>query len=484
MQQCFVNGTQTLVVFDPVRLDGLDLIAGGQQYIVEIRRRGDGEGEPLGALRNRREQIHTIQNTRTRSCAQTSENRPRGIQPHRAVSCRSHRRETHLTVTGDRNRAVGVRGDGRHGLVKRRVLFSDADGLACGHLDLLFREFHVLAVNSRTFGIRTEKSVFLLVQQVVDALAPAVRLVHPHVAVAARQYRRRGQRHVIRIGVVVRVLIMQREDGDLSCSGLLAQTAMALREDAGDMAARNVRRIEPVARPVVEVRNVRRVGDRIVELDARPRRLLDRQLREMRLHGRELRVVHVLRQAAAAHKPTRRRIAALFVHAAHRCEAPKQRPVVLEIDARHTQILHRRAAGQQLLPVDQRIAVDHQTCNRCRTLKRQPRVREAVQADQFQRLQCCRKGRCRQRSTRGEGDAPQRGVTRDERLQLQVVRQVERREAARFQSRDVQRPQVQAVRDDECGERRLALGTAHIQSPQRRTVVQVERLQQCHRNVR
>ena len=294
------------------------------------------------------------------------------------------------------------------------------------------------------------------------------------VSIAARQHRRRGQRHVIRIGVVVRVLIVQREDGDLSCGGLLAQTAMALREDAGDMPARNIRRIEPVARPIVEVRDVRRVGDRIVELDARPRRLLDRQLR----------VVHVLRQAAAAHKPARRRIAALLVHAAHRCEAPKQRPVVFEIDARHTQILHRRAAGQQLLPVDQRAAVDHQTCNRCRTLKRQPRVREAVQADQFQRLQCCRKRRCRQRSTRSERDAPQRGVTSHERLQLQVVRQIERREAVRFQSRDVQRPQVQAVRDDECGERRLALGTAHVQSPQRRAVVQVERLQQCHRNVR
>ena len=191
---------------------------------------------------------------------------------------------------------------------------------------------------------------------------------------------------------------------------------MALREDAGDMAARHIRRIEPVTRPVVEVRDVRRVGDRIVELDARPRRLLDRQLREVRLHGRELRIVHVLRQAAAAHKSACRRIAALLVHTAHRCEAPKQRSVVLEIDARHAQVLHRRAAGQQLLPVDQRTAVDHQARDRCRALKCQPRVREAVQADQFQRLQCRRKRCCRQRSTRGEGDAPQRGVTRHERL--------------------------------------------------------------------
>ena len=250
------------------------------------------------------------------------------------------------------------------------------------------------------------------------------------------------------------------------------------------MSARNVRRIEPVARPIVEVRDIRRVGDRIVELDARPRRLCNCQLREMRLHGRELRIVHVLRQAAAAHKSACRRIAALLVHTAHRCEAPKQRPVVLEIDARHTQILHRRAAGQQLLPVDLRAAVDHQTRNRCRTLKRQPRVREAVQADKFQRLQRCRKRHRRQRGTRSESDAPQRGVTRDERLQLQVVRQIKRREAARFQPRDIQRAQVQAVRDDKCGECRLTLCATHVQCPQRRTVVQVERLQQRHRNVR
>ena len=484
LQQCFIDGAQELIVLHPVRLDGLDLIARSQQHVVEIRCRDDGESELLGALRNRGEQVHAIQDARTRSCAQTPEDRPRGVQPHRAVGRRGHRRETHLTVTGDRNRAVGVRGDGRHGLVQRRVLLGDADSLARNYLDLLLRELHVLAVDGRTFGIRTEKGVFFLVQQVVDALAPIVRLVHPHVTVAARQHRRRGQRHVIRIGVVVRVLVVQREDGDLSRGGLLAQTAMALREDAGDMAARNVRRIEPVARPVVEVRDVRRVGDRIVELDARPRRLLDRQLREVRLHGRELRVVHVLRQAAAAHKPARRRIAALLVHAAHRCEAPEQRPVVLEIDARHAQVLHRRAAGQQLLPVDQRTAVDHQTCNRCRTLKCQPRIREAVQADQLQRLQCRRKRHRRQRGTRSESDAPQRGVTRDERLQLQVVRQIKRREAARFQPRDIQRAQVQAVRDDECGECRLTLCATHVQCPQRRTVVQVERLQQRHRNVR
>ena len=43
---------------------------------------------------------------------------------------------------------------------------------------------------------------------------------------------------------------------------------------------------------------------------------------------------------------------------------------------------------------------------------------------------------------------------------------------------------MQAVRDDERGERRLALRAAHVQSPQRRAVVQVERLQQRHRNPR
>ena len=416
LQQRLVDGAQELVVLHPVRLDGLDLIARSQQHVVEIRCRDDGESEPLGAFRNRGEQVHAIQDTRARSRAQAPEDRPRGIQPHSAVGRRSHRREAHLTVAGHRNRAVGVRGDGRHSLVQRRVLLGDADGLARDHLDLLLREFHVHAVHGRAFGIRTEKGVFLLVQQVVDTLAPVVRLVHPHVAVAARQYRRRGQRYVIRIGVVVRVPVVQREDRNLSCGGLLAQTAMALREDASNMSARNVRRIEPVARPVVEVRDVRRIGDRIVELDARPRRLFDRQLREVRLHGRKLLLVHVLRQAAAAHKPARRRIAALLVHTAHRCEAPKQRPVVLEIDARHAQVLHCRAAGQQLLPVDQSTAVDHQTRDRCRALKRQPRIREAVQADQFQRLQRRRKRRCRKRSTRSEGDAPQRGVTRHERL--------------------------------------------------------------------
>lgn len=101
----------------------------------------------------------------------------------------------------------------------------------------------------------------------------------------------------------------------------------------------------------------------------------------------------------------------------HRCEAPKQRSVVLDVDARHAQVLHCRAAGQQLLPVDQSTAVDHQTRDRCRALKRQPPYSGGCSGrPQFQRLQRRRKRRCRKRSTRSEGDAPQRGVTRHERL--------------------------------------------------------------------
>ena len=43
---------------------------------------------------------------------------------------------------------------------------------------------------------------------------------------------------------------------------------------------------------------------------------------------------------------------------------------------------------------------------------------------------------------------------------------------------------MQAVRDDERGERRLALRAAHVQGLQRRAVVQVQRLQQRHRDAR
>ena len=164
LQQRLVDSAQEFVFFHPVRLDSLDLIARSQQHVVEIRCRNDSERELLSILRNRGEQVHAIQDARARSRAQAPEDCPRGIQPHSTISSRSHRWETHLPVTGDRNCAIGVRGNGRHGLVKRRVLLSDADGLARNHLDLLLREFHVLAVNGRAFGIRTEKGVFLLVQ--------------------------------------------------------------------------------------------------------------------------------------------------------------------------------------------------------------------------------------------------------------------------------------------------------------------------------
>ena len=484
LQQRFIDGAQILVILHPVRLDGLDPVARSQQDVVEICGRNDSEGKPLGALRNRGEQVHAIQDTRTRCRAQAPEDRPRGIQPHGAIGCRSHRRKAHLSVTGDRKRTIGVRSDGRHGFVQRRVLLGDADGLARDDFDLLLRELHIVAVDGRTFGLRTEKSVFFLVQQVVDTLVPIVRFVHPYIAVATRQHRRCGQRCVVRIGIAVRILVVQRKDGNFSRGSLLSQTTMTLRENAGDMAARNIRRIELVTRPVVEIRDVRRVGNRIVELDARPCGLRNRQFREVCDHSGVFRRVHVAGQAAASDQTARRRIAALLVHAAHRRKASKQRPVVLDIDARHTQVLHRRAAGKQLLPVDQRAAVDHQTCNRCRTLKYQSRVREAVQTDQFQRLQRSRQGRRRQRRARGEGDAPQRSVPGYERLQFQVIRQVQRSEAGRFQPRDIQRAQTQTVRDNKCGERRLALGATHVQGSQRRAIVQIQRLQQRHRDVR
>ena len=193
LQQRLVDGAQVFVILHPVRLDGLDLIARSQQHVVEIRCRDDGESELLGTLRNRGEQVHAIQDTRARSRTQASEDRPRGVQPHSTVGRRGHRREARLTVAGHRNRAVRVRSNSRHGIVERRVFLCNADSLARNHLDLLFREFHVLTVDGRTFGIRTVKGVFLLVQQVVDALAPVVRLVHPHISIAPRQHRRRGQ---------------------------------------------------------------------------------------------------------------------------------------------------------------------------------------------------------------------------------------------------------------------------------------------------
>jgi len=79
LQQCFIDGAQELVVLHPVRLDSLDLIARSQQHVVEIRCRDDGESELLGALRNRGEQVHAIQDTRARSRTQASEDRPRGV---------------------------------------------------------------------------------------------------------------------------------------------------------------------------------------------------------------------------------------------------------------------------------------------------------------------------------------------------------------------------------------------------------------------
>ena len=192
------------------------------------------------------------------------------IHKHTADKPRSwNAREAHALVAGYIHLTYRIGLVSRIGFHQRRLPghnFAFTQPAALRFLDGIQRQYCRLR-NRGHFVLRVAAvaGVLLVVQIVVDTLAPVERLIHHPVSLAAVQLRHRAIVHILSIGIEVRAFVMQGEIGHL--------------QDGIHMPAHFVRIAEFVPCLVVQVRNIGIVGHTVVKLDHRIRRQLDGQFR-------------------------------------------------------------------------------------------------------------------------------------------------------------------------------------------------------------
>ena len=288
----------------PVRFHVLYLAAVAQHHAVKLCRVQNGEMQSGRTFRNVCYQIHAGPKLQADG---------RHYDALQDVACSIHKHTADKPRTGNARKAdTSVAGyihlTYRIGLVRRigfhqrRLAAHDlafTQPATLRFLDGIQRQYSCLR-NRGHFVLRVAAvaGVLLVVQIVVDTLAPVERLIHHPVSLAAVQLRHRAVVHILRIGIEVRAFVMQREIGHLPVRvvhfhllpghlhlparghlGHLSQYAVALGQDSIHMPAHFVRIAVFVPRLVVQVRNVGIVGHTVVKLNHRIRRLLDRQFR-------------------------------------------------------------------------------------------------------------------------------------------------------------------------------------------------------------
>ena len=293
-----------LLIGHPIRFHVFYLVAVAQYHMVKLSRVQNGEMQGCRTLRNVRYQIHAGLKL------QADGRHHDALQD---VSCIIHKHTADKPRTGNARKAdTSVAGYiyltyrislvSRIGFHQRRFSAHDlafTQPAALRFLDGIQRQYCRLR-NRGHFVLRVAAvaGVLLVVQIVVDTLAPVERLIHHPVSLAAVQLRHRAVVHILRIGIEVRAFVMQREIGHLPVRvvhfhllpghlhlparghlGHLSQYAVALGQDSIHMPAHFVRIAVFVPRLVVQVRNVGIVGHTVVKLNHRIRRLLDRQFR-------------------------------------------------------------------------------------------------------------------------------------------------------------------------------------------------------------
>ena len=298
------NGTQMLLIGHPIRFHVLYSVAVAQYHMVKLSRVQDGEMQSRRTLRNVCYQIHA------RLKLQADGRHHNALQD---VSCIIHKhtadkprtwnaREAHALVAGYIHltyRISLVRRIGflQRGLSAHNLAFTQPAALR--FLDGIQRQYCRLR-NRGHFALRVAAvaGILLVVQIIVDTLAPVERLIHHPVTLAAVQLRHRAVVHILRIGIEVRTFVMQGEIGHHPVRvvhfhllpghlhlparwhlGHLGQYAVALGQDGIHMPAHFVRIAEFVPCLVVQVRNIGIVGHTVVKLDHRIRRLFDGQFR-------------------------------------------------------------------------------------------------------------------------------------------------------------------------------------------------------------
>ena len=298
------NGTQMLLIGHPIRFHVLYLVAVAQYHAVKLSRVQNGEMQSGRTLRNVCYQIHaglklqadgrhhdTLQDV---SCI---------IHKHTADKPRSwNAREAHALVAGYIHLTYRIGLVRRIGFHQRRLAAHNlafTQPAALRFLDGIQRQYSCLRNRGHfIFRVAAVAGVLLVVQIIVDTLAPVERFIHHPVTLAAVQLRHRTVVHILRIGIEVRAFVMQGEIGHLPVRvvhfhllpgylhlparwhlGHLGQYAVALGQDGIHMPAHFVRIAVFVPRLVVQVRNVGIVGHTVVKLNHRIGRLLDGQFR-------------------------------------------------------------------------------------------------------------------------------------------------------------------------------------------------------------
>ena len=272
------NSTQMLFVGHPIRFHVLYLVAVAQYHMVKLSRVQNGEMQSGRTLRNVCYQIHAgfklqadgrhhdaLQDV---SCI---------IHKHTADKPRSwNAREAHALVAGYVHLTYRIGLVRRIGFLQRGLSAHDlafTQPAALRFLDGIQRKYCRLR-NRGHFVLRVAAvaGVLLVVQIIVDTLAPVERLIHHPVSLAAVQLRHRAVVHILRIGIEVRAFVMQGEIGHLPVRvvhfhllpgylhfparghlGHLGQYAVALGQDGIHMPAHFVRIAELVSGPVVQV---------------------------------------------------------------------------------------------------------------------------------------------------------------------------------------------------------------------------------------
>ncbi len=424
-----------LVVGKPLRLHVLYLLAVTQHNLVELRRVQYGEVQCHRTFRHVADKVHAclkpIAECRHHDVLHHVAAR---ICKHRAYEVRArHARPAHLLVARHvhhAHRITVVRTEGVcDGVLAAHHLASAGVATLC-LLDVLQGQ-HIRIRHARHVVLvpETVARVVLVVQEVIDALAPEERLIHHPVALRAVKFRRRAVRVLVAVRIVqlavshlaVQVVHHGVHIGDVHvpCRGFLChlrQHSVPVLEDDLYVAARLVVVAVLVARAVVQVRDVRVVSHAFVALQHRVFRLHDVQFREVLLQGLVLLVALVSCQAVGAHQSAGVHVAAVLVHAARRHQRGQQAAVVLRVYARHAQVSHVGTLPVDGSPVQVRATVHHKPCDIVRTLQRQSAVGQFAQVAQFQGLESCRQCHIGQRCALCEVHARQRRLARLQRL--------------------------------------------------------------------
>ena len=297
-------GTQMFLIGHPIRFHVLYLVAVAQHHAVKLCRVQNGEMQSRRTLRNVCYQIHASFKF------QADGRHHDALQD---VSCIIHKhtadkpragnaREAHALVAGYVHLTYRIGLVRRIGFLQRGLSAHDlafTQPAALRFLDGIQRQYCCFRDRGHfVLRVAAVAGVLLVVQIIVDTLAPVERLIHHPVSLAAVQLRHRAVVHILRIGIEVRAFVMQGEVGHLPVRvvhfhllpgylnfparghpGHLGQYAVALGQDGIHMPAHFVRIAEFVPRLVVQVRNIGIVGHTVVKLNHRIGRLLDGQFR-------------------------------------------------------------------------------------------------------------------------------------------------------------------------------------------------------------